>query len=148
MVTGRPADTLVAMTFRWTPDWTWLLLLFGIVPFFIAAHFATVEIPARLPVARDTLGQYGTQRRSVWLGIIAGVALIIAAAAGQLPVLAWLGLAAWLVAGAALIVVNLWWVGVAPAQRRGDVTLRRVHPRFAQELRSEGDVQAGRQTVR
>lgn len=83
VVTGRPADTRVAMTFRSTPDWTWLLLL----------------------------------------------------AAGQLPILAWLGLAAWLLAGASLIVVNLWWVGAVPHRQRGDV-VRRVHPRFAQELRN------------
>jgi hypothetical protein len=54
--TGLPAEVVVAKTYAWVPDWTWILILFGIFPFLIARHFAahrvTLELPATVEVDR------------------------------------------------------------------------------------------------
>lgn len=134
VVSGAPADRRVSMTFRWTPDWTWILLLFGIFPFFIAQYFATQTIPAVLPVASDRLRRYRTQRRQVFVGVIVAVVLVIASVVSELPALAWLGLASLIYSGAALVVVTLGWVAAAPDRVPGHIRLRRVHRSFALQV--------------
>ncbi|MDP8929905.1 MAG: hypothetical protein M3O70_15395 [Actinomycetota bacterium] len=65
--TGRPADGLVEARFDSTPDWTWILLNFGVFPFLIATWFATERVEGKLPVVRDVVRRYHARRRQGWV---------------------------------------------------------------------------------
>ena len=47
--TGEAADDYVPIEFTSTPGWTWILLLFGIIPFLIARAFSTVRVVGLVP---------------------------------------------------------------------------------------------------
>ena len=49
--TGRAADGYATIVFTSTPGWTWILLLFGIVPFLIARYFSTQRIAGLVPMS-------------------------------------------------------------------------------------------------
>jgi hypothetical protein len=49
--TGEAADGSVPIEFSSTPGWTWILLLFGIFPFFIARAFSTVRVVGLVPMS-------------------------------------------------------------------------------------------------
>ena len=49
--TGEAADGTLPIEFTSTPGWTWILLLFGIVPFFIAQAFSTVRVVGLVPMS-------------------------------------------------------------------------------------------------
>ena len=49
--TGEPADGSVPIEFTSTPGWTLILLLFGIIPFFIAQAFTTVRVVGLVPMS-------------------------------------------------------------------------------------------------
>jgi hypothetical protein len=49
--TGEPADGSVPIEFTSTPGWTLILLLFGIIPFFIAHAFSTVRVVGLVPMS-------------------------------------------------------------------------------------------------
>ncbi len=46
--TGAAADGSATMEFSATPGWTWMLLLFGVIPFLIAHAFSTVRVGDRV----------------------------------------------------------------------------------------------------
>jgi hypothetical protein len=49
--TGVPTDGYVKIRFSSAPTWTWILLLFGILPFLIAHYFATVHVEGIVPMS-------------------------------------------------------------------------------------------------
>jgi hypothetical protein len=49
--TGEPADGSIPIEFTSTPAWTLILLLFGIIPFFIARAFSTVRVVGLVPMS-------------------------------------------------------------------------------------------------
>lgn len=49
--TGEAADGSATIEFTSTPSWTWILLLFGILPFLIARYFATVRVLGLVPMS-------------------------------------------------------------------------------------------------
>jgi hypothetical protein len=134
--TGRPADGTIEVTFGWLPPWTFLLLLAGIVPFFVAALLLRERIPGELPVTRQVVERYHGTARPWWLGW----AVVVVA----LGVRSWLGRPAGLVAlgvGLGLVALGLvrrsnGWVTAVPVRGTPFVELRRVHPAFAAAVAS------------
>ena len=49
--TGEPADGFAKVVSNSTPSWTWILLLFGILPFLIVHYFTTVRIVGLVPMS-------------------------------------------------------------------------------------------------
>jgi hypothetical protein len=49
--TGDRAEGFVPIEFSSTPGWTWILLLFGIIPFLIARAFSTVRVVGHVPMS-------------------------------------------------------------------------------------------------
>ena len=131
VVTGLPTDRVVGVTFTWAPSWTWVLLLFGIVPCLIARWFTAREIFCVLPLDATAHTQYRSRRRGIVNGIAAGIALVIVSAATQTPALAWMGFTVIVGAGLALLWLMLWFVAVEPASEPGHLVVRRAHRRFA-----------------
>ena len=52
--TGEQADGFATIEFTSTPQWTWILLLFGILPFVIARAFSKVRVVGLVPMSDMT----------------------------------------------------------------------------------------------
>jgi len=137
--TGEPAAQTVKVSFERTPPWTFLLLLAGVLPFFIAALFVRERITGRLPVTLPVVERYHAHKKRVWLGwgvALLGLVLVIVAESVWLLIV--------VAAGVLLVVVSEarrtagWVTGVAV---RGTpfVELRRVHPAFAAAVATESE---------
>lgn len=134
VLTGEPADGLVAVRLPATPSWTWVLLLFGFVPFLLASGFATRYVEGELPVTQAAHARSRRRRRTAWWAIGGGVAVILVGIGIQLEELAFAGLAV-LAGGVLLFAVVEWrFVGAAYVDDPTVVELRRVHARFVTAL--------------
>ena len=128
---GEPADSDVAVRFSHVPPWTFLLLLAGVVPFFVALLFVPERISGRLPATVATVERYHAHRPwqwATWAAILAGPLLSVALNRPQ-PMLA---------TGAGLVGLLIVearrandWVGLRPVRSTPLVELHRVHPDFA-----------------
>jgi hypothetical protein len=117
-----------------TPGWTWILLLFGIFPFLIAAYFATRRVDALIPMSDLALRRVRAFR---WTYIIffalAGLLLGIRVFAEH-PTVAWIGI---LTALLTLLFIAFGWLFVYPTGRFLDqdwISLSFVDMRFATAL--------------
>lgn len=129
--TGGPAEGDVRVRFSHVPPWTFLLLLAGIFPFFIALLFVPERIPGRLPITVAAVDRYHAHRPWQWgaWGLILAGPLLATLLQTPQPLLATgVGLVA-------LLVIEVRrtqdWVGVRPMRGTSLVELRRVHPDFA-----------------
>jgi hypothetical protein len=137
--TGGPADGTVEVTFERLPPWTYLLLLAGIFPFFVALLLIRDQVRGQVPVTRLVVARYRAHRRPIamgWALVALGVGL--AAVAGE----PWLVLLAG--AGILLIVVaevrrTQGWITGVPVAGTPFVELRRVHPAFAAAMAEQRD---------
>lgn len=132
--TGGPADGDVAVRFSYVPPWTFLLLLAGILPFFLALLFVPERIPGRLPVTAATVDRYHAHRPwqwGAWALILAGPALAAALGTPQPLVATGVGLL-----GLLLVEVRRAddWVAVRPVRGTPLLEIRRVHPDFVAAL--------------
>lgn len=128
--TGEPADGDVAVRFSHVPPWTFLLLLAGILPFFVALLFVPERIPGRLPITVATVDRYHAHRPwqwGCWGLILAGPALSAALGQGQPLLATGSGLVGLLVVEARR--ANDW-VAVRPVRNTPLLELRRVNPSF------------------
>jgi hypothetical protein len=130
--TGRKADGYQQIDFSSAPTWTWILLLFGIVPFVIAQYFARVHVVGLLPMSEVAQRRIDRFNRlfvgSVILGLaVVGIGLVTVSSA-----VLW-GLA---IMVAAILVMAIGHEFFLPGgQVRDDrVRLSGVHKRFADEL--------------
>jgi hypothetical protein len=142
--TGEPADGYATLEFRSTPGWTWILLLFGILPFLIAHAFATVRFTGILPMSDRALERAQSFRWTYRVIFALAVVEVVAALLFGSEVLAWAGAAVFF-GGLLYFVIGA--VVVWPNGRViGDwVSLSFVHPRFAEAVdRWYGGVNAGR----
>lgn len=137
VMTGDRADDVVEVRFDSTPDWTWILLIFGVLPFLVASWFATERVEGQLPVAGDVVHRYHARRRQGWLTAGAAGILFLLAAVNRTPVFAWIGLVAIVVAAVLGIRAYFSFVNGRPTRSGEDIELVRVHPRFARAI--EGD---------
>lgn len=71
-VTGEDTDTSLEITMSWHPGWVYILLLFGIFPYFIAVPFVRRDIRIKVPLAARLLKAYRAEVKSVTrIGLIA-----------------------------------------------------------------------------
>jgi hypothetical protein len=134
--TGQPADGFATLQFASAPGWTWILLLFGILPFLIARYFAARRIYASIPMSDLALRRI---RAFTWTYRIFFVAAVLLLATGWL--LSEGQPSIFLLIGVATLIVTIafWsigWFFVFPTGRVGDefVTISFVHKRFADEV--------------
>jgi hypothetical protein len=132
--TGAPADGFATIVFTSTPDWTWILLLFGIFPFLIARYFSAVQIVGLVPMSDVALRRgrsFTLTYRS--LLVLAGVVIVVGFFTFDRPTILLEGLAILVIT---LLVMLVGWVFVWPTGRVSDdwVWLSHVNDRFAGEL--------------
>lgn len=140
VVTGEDADGLVRFRFNSLPDWTWLLLLCGVIPFLIALMFASDEVRGEVPVRREVVERYHQRKRLSLIAGAAGIALLGLAVATAQAEVALMGVAAVVTAIGARVVAETGFVDGRPDRTGLWVKLSRVHPNFVEALRSRGQV--------
>jgi hypothetical protein len=92
--TGAPADGFASVEFTSTPAWTWILLLFGILPFLIARAFSRVRVVGLVPMS-DAALRRGRVFTWTYLGAFAlGIVLIVIAVASESSIAAVSGVVA------------------------------------------------------
>lgn len=130
--TGEPADGFAEIEFTSTPSWTWILLLFGILPFLIARYFSTVRIVGLVPMSDAALRR---GRAFAWTtrGAFALGVLVFAIGLFTDPTVVAVGIGVVIVA---LLVTLVGWPFVWPTGTVTDewVWMSFVHERFAAEL--------------
>jgi hypothetical protein len=130
---GVSCHTTVRSEWLVVPAWTWILLPFGFVAFFIAQWCASTRVSGRVPVARPAWTAHRKAARAALVVFFVGVAFVVVCAftSGIAAVFA----AIVPMAGAvAYGMTLLWWPGAIPARRRAHVTLTRVHRDFARAV--------------
>jgi hypothetical protein len=90
--TGEKADTCTLIEFTSTPDWTWILLLFGIFPFLIARYFAKEKVIGQVPMNSVALRWAQRSSWATWGLLGLAVALFLLAIPAESDVLAQLGI--------------------------------------------------------
>lgn len=129
VLSGREADGTTEFRLSYTPGWTFILLLFGILPFFVASWFAAQRVTLHLPVERAARDRLRGRRQLAAVGFAGGLAAVVGGLAMSSTVLTW--------AGVALALAGLLWLAVAPNVPRWRPTtdpstlrLGGVHPDF------------------
>jgi hypothetical protein len=132
--TGRRADGFATMVFTSTPEWTWILLLFGIFPFLIARYFTAQQIVALVPMS-DVALRRGRAFTWTYRGfcVLAGLVIVLGFFTFDRPAILLEGLAILVVT---LLAMLVGWPFVWPTGRVSDewVWLSFVNDRFASEL--------------
>jgi hypothetical protein len=129
--TGQPATGWQATRATCTPGWVYSLLLFGVIPFFIAHAYTTRQRDGWVPVSAEVLRRRRAGR-AVVAGAVAGALLTAIAMTVAAPELGWLLVGFGVLAVAAGVWSTL--AGGVVARLRpedGSVSLRRVHVEFA-----------------
>ena len=88
--TGGPADVGVAKTFVWVPGWTWILILFGIIPFLIARYFTARRVTLELPATSEVDRRRRNANVTTVLLCAGAIGLLVYSSAQQILVLYWL----------------------------------------------------------
>ena len=130
--TGGAADGFTSIAFYSTPGWTWILLLFGILPFLIARAFSTTRVVGFVPMSEVSLRR-GRAFTWTYLGSFLVGALLLALGFVTVPRVAELGVG---VLAAAVVFTCVGWLFVWPTGHlHGEwVDLSFVDSRFARAL--------------
>jgi hypothetical protein len=148
VITGQPTDIVARTRFESLPDWTWLLLLFGVLPFLVALAFASERIPALIPLSQDAIDRRRGHRRRAFLSGGAAVALFALAAVAESVVLVWLALVALVLVLVSLLGRSRSLPRVRPDRSGLGVWLRGVHPRFVEAVETRDGADTDRPRVR
>lgn len=140
VVTGEDADGLVRFRFNSLPDWTWILLLFGVFPFLIATMFASDEVRGEVPVRAEVVERYHRRKRLSMIMAPVGIVFVGLSPAVSQTWLAWMGVAALVAAIVTWIVASTGFIDGQPDRTGLWVRLSRVHPNFVEALRARGQV--------
>lgn len=135
--TGMPADRSVPFRSERLPPWTFLLLLAGLVPFFIAALFVRERVEGRLPITARAYERYRGHRRPLragWGLTLGGVAAAALATEPWFLVLTAVGVLTVLVAEFRR---SGDWFDAVPVRGTPFVELRRVHPAFVDAVATD-----------
>lgn len=148
--TGEPTDSTVEIQLTIMPRWTRLLLVLGIVPWFVARPFLGRKVVARLPLS-ETLVRRRTRSRADLVSAMFGG--LLATALGSLIPRDDLQVA---LVGVGFLIVIATVVALALGERDygvevrptawGTITLRRIHPRLRDAL-VRGDLPMGSPSV-
>jgi hypothetical protein len=136
--TGAPGEVELVIEARYTPPWVVWMLLFGILPFFIAAHFSAQRHVGAVPVSLAYGKKLRTAQLSQRIAFGVAVGLFILSFGADMVAAAWAGLAALVVAG--LIVVYWWFLDVRLRSDEHVLTIKNAHPRFVDAMRADGSV--------
>lgn len=144
------ADGFTKLRVSNLPGWTWILLLFGIWPFLIAAYFATRRIDALVPMSGLALRRVRVFTGTYGVLFTLAVVLFFIGLFGEHPTLVWLGI---ITALLTLLFISIGWLFVYPTGRfldQDSISLSFVDKRFATamdrwygESRLPGSVQSG-----
>jgi hypothetical protein len=132
--TGLHADGFTTIRFSNLPGWTFILLLFGIWPFLIAAYFATRRIDGLVPMSDLALRRANAYRWTYRIFFTLALVLLAIGLFAEHPTLAWLGIITALVT---LVFVTGGWLFVYPTGRFLDekwISMTFVDKRFADAL--------------
>jgi hypothetical protein len=127
--TGQPTDETLTIRGAAAPSWTYVLILFGFLPWLIVRAFASRRYEVTVPLTREVWQRYREWKRAGWIGVGAGILLgLVAVALGRDRAFLLLGIT---VLGALLLFWNEWVnsIGVG-LSRDGGLYLTRVHPAF------------------
>jgi hypothetical protein len=129
--TGRPASMWRQVTAVHTPPWIVVLLLFGVLPYFIAYACSQQKLRGWVPVSAGVLARRRAGFGAIFAaGVGAAVTVMVIQIIGRpLTVLLLAWLAAAVMAGVWIAVESGVEARLNPSDR--SVTLRWTHPRFA-----------------
>jgi hypothetical protein len=130
--TGEAAEGSATIEFTSTPAWTWILLLFGILPFLIARAFSKTRVRGIVPMSDAALRRARTFN---WIcaGILVLAAILLVTGFVGHPHLLMAGLVTLI--GALVFLAVGWWFVYPSGQISGEwVWLSSVDPRFAEAL--------------
>ena len=130
--TGEPTSTTRQQNFADIPGWTLLLILWGLIPFLIAAGFARRKITIDLPASEETLRRVRSVDFGAVAGLVVAIGLLVTGLVSETAGFAWAGIAVALATlfGAALVRGVVWVSGRLDGEL---LWLYGVHPRFAEQ---------------
>jgi cytochrome bd-type quinol oxidase subunit 2 len=137
--TGEAAEYLGRVEATRTPEWPCLLLLFGILPYLIAAWFSTDRTEGDVPLSARAVRRL---QRLAWVRRPVGLLALGLVIAGVLLESAGVTVAGFglLIAYMVLLVVGaVWSVGGRLDRQAGAVQLTGVHDRFKEAVASPAD---------
>jgi hypothetical protein len=135
--TGVLTSDVLLKTASRTPGWIWLLLLFGVWPYLIAAHFTRRSVKVAVPFCNEAWDRYMNQwkvARNVMVGSAVLTILFLAIFRARPYWVGLVGLGCFLIAlGMAIVneLENMCGASLGPDFET--VSLTRVHPTFAAE---------------
>jgi hypothetical protein len=132
--TGVPCDTTVRAQWHVVPGWTWVLFVFGIVPFLIARVVAGERVEAPLPVTTKVFTRQRWASRAALVLLLGGIGSLVGAVLEGSALIAWAGVACLGGAAVGAWLSERWWVGLVSTRRRSSVTMTRVHRNFARAV--------------
>jgi membrane-bound ClpP family serine protease len=142
--TGEPADAWVKRTYATAPQWTYVLLILGVLivgvlPYIVVRAIVSVRATGQLPFTKATARRLRTSSAVGLVALLAGIVLFIAGLVVNSGVVTLLGVALFI---GSLVLLIL--AGTIPPraevrklpQAPNDrvVVLKRVHPNFAQAV--------------
>lgn len=134
-LTGQPAEGTVPVRLAWLPRWTWILLLFGVLPFLVASYFAMRYVEGALPVVQAAVSTYHRRRRAARALAVTGVVLLAGSVALEVVPLAWVGGVCLVGSLAALAAALRGFVRARSDHGDARVLLSGVHPAFVEAVR-------------
>jgi hypothetical protein len=129
--TGAAAVANPDMTANREIGWIWILLLFGILPFFIALAFSSHRVKGHVPMSRPALRRARMFDLLMAGSFVLGIVLAVAGAVVGQSWLTWTGVA---ILGLSVLatIFGTWFVWPsAVLDDEGSVLLSFVHPDFA-----------------
>lgn len=129
--TGEHAGSYDTFEFSHTPSWTWILIIFGVLPFLIAAAFVSQRFVGVLPFSLRARARLAAGRRLVW---VLGSSALVVGAAGLVAGDGWVLLSV-LLAAAWLTAIAVVWRLAPTAKLDGTtVVLSNVHHAFVEAV--------------
>jgi hypothetical protein len=135
--TGEPAAGWVVVEAQRLPGWTFLLLLFGIVPFLIALAFAPERVRGLVPLGTRANQRLRTGRTVRWTTVPLGLVLLGVALASGSRVALWPAIVLLVGAVVVYLVEVAWSVGGRVEPDGEHVVLTGVHPAFRSAVQAE-----------
>jgi hypothetical protein len=134
--TGGTGDIDLVIEARYTPGWVYFMLLFGVLPFFVAAYFASQRRVGAVPVSIQVAGKLRAGQWTERGGWAAAIGLFVLAYATES------GAALWAAGTAVVVAIGAWiyrWIVTVRLRMDEEaVVITNAHERFAAALRGGG----------
>ena len=130
---GVPTTDRLRRSFVLVPGWTWVLLLFGILPWFIARAFARERVHGVLPMSERVYRRLRAAEQFTAGTLVSTVVLFVSALLFGSRALALAGAVALCASAIGMAVVWVRGIGVGRGDKAGQLLLTRVSAEFARE---------------